>query len=109
MSRNFIICYDIRHPRRLQRVYRAVLKHAAPIEYSVFILEGSGKEAMQCMAEASLLIDPTEDDLRCYPLPSRGLQFRLGRPTLPEGIVWTGLPAGCVLVPEEFCRPGREA
>jgi len=26
-------------------------------------------------------------------LPSRGLQERIGRATLPEGIQWTGLPA----------------
>lgn len=98
MNRNFVIGYDIKHPRRLQRVYRAMLKHAAWIEYSIFVLEGSDKEAMRCMEEVSRLIDPAEDDLRCYPLPSRGLQFRLGKSTLPEGIIWTGLPAGAVLV-----------
>jgi CRISPR-associated protein Cas2 len=97
MNKIFVIGYDIRQPGRLQRVCRALLKYAIRIEYSVFILEGSDKEAMRCMDELSRLIEPAEDDLRCYPLPLRGLQFRLGKATLPEGIVWTGLPAGCMI------------
>jgi hypothetical protein len=40
------------------------------------------------------LMDKDEDDVRCYPLPARGLQARIGRATLPGGIQWTGLPAG---------------
>jgi CRISPR-associated protein Cas2 len=98
MSRSFVIGYDVRHPRRLLRVHRAMCKHAVPIEYSVFVLEGSEQAAARCMAEVTKLIDPTEDDLRCYPLPSRGIRFRLGKPALPEGIVWTGLPAGSGLI-----------
>ncbi|MDR1945806.1 MAG: CRISPR-associated endonuclease Cas2 [Desulfovibrio sp.] len=94
----FVVGYDIRNPRRLQRVHRAMLKHAAPIEYSVFVLDGSTAAATRCMEEISRLIDPREDDLRCYPLPVRGVQFRLGKPTLPAGIVWTGLPSGCMMV-----------
>jgi hypothetical protein len=34
-----------------------------------------------------------EDDLRAYPLPTRGLKVCMGRPTLPEGIPWSNLPA----------------
>jgi CRISPR-associated protein Cas2 len=94
----FVIGYDIREPRRLVRVHRAVLKHAAPIEYSVFVLDGNIKDAARCMEELAALIDPRQDDLRCYPLPARGLQFRLGKASLPEGIVWTGLPSGCTMV-----------
>jgi CRISPR-associated protein Cas2 len=96
--RTFVIGYDISNPRRLQKVYRAMIKHATPIEYSVFVLDGTMHAAVRCMQEISRLIDPKEDDLRCYPLPRRGLQLRLGKPALPEGIVWTGLPSGCVMV-----------
>jgi CRISPR-associated protein Cas2 len=96
--RTFVIGYDISHPRRLQRVHRALIKYAVPIEYSIFVLDGAMREAIFCMEEVSRLIDPEEDDLRCYPLPSRGTQFRLGKASLPEGIIWTGLPSSCALL-----------
>ncbi|MDR1828342.1 MAG: CRISPR-associated endonuclease Cas2, partial [Methylobacteriaceae bacterium] len=88
----FVIGYDIRNPRRLQRVHKAMLNHATPIEYSVFVLEGNRRAAEKCMLHACRLINPKEDDLRCYRLPARGIQIRLGKPSLPEGIIWTGLP-----------------
>ena len=90
----FVIGYDIRDGRRLQQVYRVLLRYAMPIEYSIFLLEGSKRAAQGCMREVAGLIDPRVDDVRCYPLPLRGFQVRLGVATLPEGIVWTGLPAG---------------
>lgn len=94
MSRAFVIGYDIADPRRLQRVHREMCKHAAPMEYSVFLLVGSDKDKNRCLEKMAELIEPELDDIRCYPLPSRGLQTRIGRANLPEGIQWTGLPAG---------------
>lgn len=90
--RNWIIGYDITDPRRLQRVYRAMLKHAAPLEYSIFLLTGSERDKQKCMSEIVRLISTATDDLRCYPLPERGLQARLGKATLPPGIHWSALP-----------------
>ena len=92
--RTFVIGYAISHPQRLQQVHRIMIKYAVPLQYSVFVLDGTEQDAQRCMREVVRLIDPKEDDLRCYSLPSRGVQFRLGKASLPEGIVWTGLPAG---------------
>ena len=88
----YIIGYDIRNPKRLQRVHRAMLRHAVAIEYSIFILEGTEKAKDICLEEISSIINEKVDDVRCYPLPSRGLQVRLGKSVMPEGISWTGLP-----------------
>ena len=96
MSSAFIIGYDIADPRRLQRVHREMCKHAAPLEYSVFLLVGSERDKANCLAQLAALIQPAFDDVRCYPLPLRGLQTRIGRASLPSGIQWTGLPAGIV-------------
>ena len=98
MRREFVIGYDISHPKRLTKAYRTVINHATPIEYSVFVLHGTIHDARCCMKALEQIINPKEDDLRCYPLPSRGLQLRLGRTSLPEGIIWTGLPSGAVLI-----------
>ncbi len=93
MSRAWIIGYDITDPRRLNRVHRAMLNRATPIEYSIFLFIGNERQVAECLATVDTLIDGKTDDVRCYPLPSRGLQERIGRATLPEGIQWTGLPA----------------
>ncbi|KXW57593.1 CRISPR-associated endoribonuclease Cas2 [Ferrovum myxofaciens] len=90
--RCWVIAYDISDPRRLQRVHRAMMRHATPIEYSVFLLMGTENERTRCLEEASGLIDDHSDDLRCYPLPERGLQERIGKATLPAGIHFNGLP-----------------
>lgn len=89
----FIIGYDISNPRRLQRIHREMCRHAAPLEYSIFLLVGSEVDKDRCLAEITGLMKLTDDDVRCYALPARGFQGRIGRASLPEGIVWTGLPA----------------
>lgn len=89
----WIIGYDIADPRRLGRVYRAMLKHATPIEYSIFFFSGTQHACATCLEQIACLINPEADDLRCYPLPARGFQTRLGKATLPQGIHWSALPA----------------
>lgn len=91
--RCWLIGYDIADPKRLQRVYREMLHHAMPLEYSIFLLTGSETQKKQCLTAIQKLIAPKEDDVRCYPIPQRGHQERIGQPTLPQGIQWTGLPA----------------
>lgn len=92
-ERVFVIGYDIAEPRRLQRVHREMCKHAMPLEYSIFLLVGSEDDKNRCLAQMSVIIQARKDDVRCYPLPTRGFQGRIGRAGLPEGIQWTGLPA----------------
>jgi CRISPR-associated protein Cas2 len=77
----------------LQRVHRVMCKFAAPLEYSVFLLVGSIADKDRCLLKVADLIKSGEDDVRCYPLPSRGFQSRVGRASLPVGIQWTGLPS----------------
>lgn len=86
-------CYDIANPRRLGRLYRFLCKQAIPLQYSVFLFNGDGRQLERCMQEAIKLIDEKQDDLRAYPLPKHGLTLRIGRPILPDGIYWGGLSA----------------
>ena len=88
-----IICYDIADPKRLGRLFRFLRKCAAPLQYSVFLFSGDDRQLERCLQGLLRLIDTKEDDLRAYPLPARGLRVRLGKPALPEGILWSGLPA----------------
>jgi len=90
---DYVICYDISHPRRLGRLFRHLKKCAVPLQYSVFLFSGDTRQLDRCLAKAGRLINPVEDDLRAYPLPARGFKARLGKTALPEGIQWSGLPA----------------
>lgn len=91
--RNWIIGYDITSPRRLARMHRAMIDRATPIEYSIFLFCGTENALEECLHRVTALLDPRTDDVRCYPLPKRGFQERIGRATLPEGIQWMALPA----------------
>jgi CRISPR-associated protein Cas2 len=93
MKKYWLIGYDITNPKRLQKVYRIMLRHATPIEYSIFMLVGTEHEKQLCIDELIKIIDIKTDDLRCYPLPQRGVQERLGKATLPIGIHWSVLPS----------------
>lgn len=93
MSQSWLIGYDITDPRRLGRVHRAMTSRATPIEYSIFLFVGSETALTECLTAVRELIEPKTDDVRCYALPARGYQERIGKATLPDGIQWTGLPA----------------
>lgn len=93
MRHDFIIAYDITDPRRLQRLHRYLAQHALPIEYSVFYATEDVRTISTILAEAAKIIDPRRDDLRCYPLPERGLRARLGKATLPPGVYYSTIPA----------------
>lgn len=92
MKNSWLIGYDITEPKRLQRIYRALLNHATPIEHSIFLLTGTERDMQKCMEQITTMIDEKTDDLRCYPLPAKGLQQRLGKATIPKGIYWSALP-----------------
>ena len=71
--------------------------YATPIQYSIFLLDGPEKLLKQCLAEIMLIFNKKEDDLRVYPLPTNTTQWRLGKSSLPEGIIWTALPTSLTL------------
>lgn len=88
----YIIGYDISDEKRLQRIHRKMLKYATPIQYSVFLFEGTKKELQQCIDDVLTILHKKEDDLRIYPLQANSPQWHLGKPVFPEGIIWTALP-----------------
>ena len=92
----YLICYDIADARRLQRVHRALVKLGAPMQYSLFCVEADDQKIGRLMDALAELIEPGEDDLRAYRMPARGMVAHLGRPALPEGILWTAYPSAGV-------------
>lgn len=88
---DYLIGYDIRSQRRLQKVHRLMMGHAVPIQYSIFLLTGTQEELQRCIEAVKPVLKP-EDDLRCYRLPSSGFRARLGPAVFPEGLFYSDLP-----------------
>ena len=95
---HFLVGYDISDEKRLQRIHKVMAKHATPIQYSIFLIEGERKGLQACIDDVMRFFHKKEDDLRVYPLPSNGKQWHLGKAVLPEGVIWTALPLNTQVV-----------
>lgn len=78
-ERLYLISYDIADPQRLARVARRLQKHACRVQYSVFAGQFTSRQLEYLLDELTDLIEPVEDDIRCYPLPIEGDVALLGR------------------------------
>ncbi len=90
MRRLYLVSYDIRDPRRLQRVHHFMKQRAVALQYSVFVFEGTEADRRAVREGLEDRIDPAEDDVRIYTLPE-------GVEVLPVGAT-DPLPRGVVLV-----------
>jgi CRISPR-associated protein Cas2 len=84
---NWLICYDIRNPKRLGRVFRLLKKRGIPIQYSVFLVEASDNAVRRLLDELAMLIDRRADDLRAYGLPTSPQYDCIGPSILPPNVL----------------------
>ena len=82
----YVIAYDIANKKRLVRLHRYLQQHATPIQQSIFLFYGSELQKMACITGALRLLNPKEDSLCCYRLPSQGRKLRIGAKLFPEGV-----------------------
>ena len=68
----YLIAYDIRCPRRLQRVQKAVSGEAQRLQQSVYMVRAGRGELRRLLEQFEAEMDPAEDDLRAYPFPHPG-------------------------------------
>lgn len=87
----WLLAYDVRCPRRLQRLHRRLLRIAAPVQYSVFLLHATTAEMKQLMDELAAGYIADVDDLRAYPIGEADSVSALGAPRCPER--WSGWAA----------------
>jgi CRISPR-associated protein Cas2 len=104
-TQTWLIAYDIRDPRRLTTLHRAVRKQALAVQYSVFVGRFTRRGVRHLVAIINSIIAP-EDDVRLYPLPQRPDWVFYGRSRLPEAVYLLehGLSA-LVPTPESAQRP----
>jgi CRISPR-associated protein Cas2 len=82
-----LVCYDIADPKRLNRVHRFMMNAGVPVQYSVFTAVLTPRQQRQLMADLEILIDPSEDDIRLYPLSDRLVPVTLGQLFFPDGVM----------------------
>lgn len=83
-----LIAYDISDPARLRKVHAYLRKRALPLQYSVFLGRFTEAELDVLEAELRALIHARRDDVRIYPMPGLQAPVMVGRPVLPEGVLW---------------------
>lgn len=84
----YLIAYDIADHRRLSRVHRTLKKQGLPVQYSVFTLVMKRRALLRLLECLEALIEPTEDDIRCYSLPQNTETQSLGKQYFPEDVMF---------------------
>lgn len=88
----FLISYDIRHPRRLQRAHRLLRSQATALLESLFAFQGS-REALELLRrQLAREIRTGEDDVLIYQLRADHPLHRWGTACLPQGLYDFSLP-----------------
>lgn len=85
-STQWLVTYDIAHPRRLAQVFKYLKKKGIPIQYSVFSVSASSAQMGTLMAGIATLIHKGQDDVRAYRLPIDGWRTTLGEDILPKNL-----------------------
>ncbi len=85
-SSPLLLCYDIRDPKRLQKVHREVKKVGMPLQYSVFYIEMNNDEVSRLLKKLTTIIDTSRDDIRVYAISRFDDIAMLGAPFLEDGI-----------------------
>jgi len=64
---SYVVCYDIRERKRLQRIQRLTARHSVYLQRSVYLFRGEGGELVALLRKVREVIEPN-DDLRVYNL-----------------------------------------
>ncbi len=84
--KQFLVSYDIREPRRLQRIHKLLKAWGLPLQKSVFIVDGSRdiEQLKQLLLET---MDRKQDDIRLYPIFTESLVWEWEDKSILEGIL----------------------
>ena len=82
----WLVTYDIAHPKRLTRVFKYLKKLGIPIQYSVFSVTANSAQMGAMMAGIATLIHKGQDDVRAYRLPENCWRATLGVDILPKDL-----------------------
>lgn len=70
--RRYLVAYDIRDDRRLRSIATCMEGYGTRIQYSVFVCDLSGQEAVQMRGDLETLMKQTEDSVMVIDLGGPG-------------------------------------
>ncbi len=74
LRRRFVVCYDIREPRRLRKTHETMLGYGDPMQYSVFICDLSRSELLVMEDALRNVVDSAVDAVHIVDLgPAAGI------------------------------------
>lgn len=88
--RRYLVAYDIREPKRLQRVHSAMKEFGYPLQYSVFVCDLDVGEKLRLRLVLGDLIHQGQDSVALVDLgetrarSTRRFEFMGVAPTLPQ-------------------------
>lgn len=85
-NNDYLVCYDIRDPKRLCRVYRCMRKWGIRLQYSVFYCQLTPSLRKALIGELGALIDHRTDDVRIYGMQANSRINFQGVDPLPDGV-----------------------
>jgi CRISPR-associated endonuclease Cas2 len=88
----YLLAYDIRCKRRLQRTHKFLRTQAYALQESVFAWYGNAGELDRLQTKLMMLIDPRKDDVRGYRLQHHGTIRLWGNSPFIDGIFDNGYP-----------------
>jgi CRISPR-associated protein Cas2 len=91
-KRRHLLCYDIACPKRLAKVHKRVKKDGLALQYSVYELTLTHSELQSLINDLNEIIHQKFDDVRIYGLLPESDTISIGKPTMPEGILFFNNP-----------------
>lgn len=88
----YLICYDIREPRRLQKLHSYLQRCAFALQESVFIFPGTAAQWQQLQQQIRKKIKTNVDDVKVYQLPAGFTLDFYGQLPWPDGVWFSGYP-----------------
>ncbi len=96
MRSTFLVCYDIAHDKRRDRIFKICKNHGTHLQFSVFECDLNATERLQLERELSEAMKHDEDQILFVSLgPSEG---RGDRVITALGLPYTHLDAPCYVV-----------
>jgi CRISPR-associated protein Cas2 len=105
-ARTYLVAYDIRAPRRLQRVHKALSKVGYSLQDSVFSADLEDCERPKLVTRLRRLIDENEDDVRFHLVPTEPRGAWHG--PLPGSIAFAVSGASAATLAERLARQQRD-
>lgn len=81
---HYLVCYDIADPKRLAKVHRRAVSHAAFVQYSIYYLKGSQDDLENMLTDIREVINESLDDVRAYSVTPLSEAIQKGVAWLPE-------------------------